>query len=38
MQISFVVELEQPLNTQPMYQLWYLGNNNIVAEGCRHLS
>ena len=37
MQISFSVEVEQPPNTPPRYQLWYLGNNNIGAEGCSHL-
>ena len=35
---SFLVEVEQPPITLPTYQLWYLGSNNIGAEGCRHLS
>ena len=38
MQLSIEVELEQPPNTRPMYQLWYLDYNNIGAEGCRYLS
>ena len=38
MQISIAVELEQPPNTQPMYQLWYLDDNEIGAEGCKYLS
>ena len=35
---SFLVEVEQPPNTQPMYQLWYLDWNNIGAEGSKYLS
>ena len=35
---SFLVEVEQPPKTRSMYQLWYLENNNIEGEGCRHLS
>ena len=38
MQISITVEVEQPPNTQPMYQLWYLDSNNIGDEGCKYLS
>ena len=38
MQLSIELELEQPPNTQPMYQLWYLGNNNIGDKGCDYLS
>ena len=38
MQISIAVELEQPPNTLPEYQLWYLDSNNIGAEGCKYLS
>ena len=38
MQLYIAVEVEQPPNTQLMYQLWYLGNNNIGAEGCKYLS
>ena len=38
MQISIAVEVEQPPNTQPRYQLWYLDKNNIGAEGCNILS
>ena len=38
MQLSIEVELEQPPNTRPMYQLWYLGGNNIGADGCNYLS
>ena len=38
MLLSFTVGVEQPPNTQPMYQLWYLEENNIEAEGCRNLS
>ena len=37
MQISFSAEVEQPPNTQSVYQLRYLDNNNIGAQGCRHL-
>ena len=35
---SVSVEVEQPPNTWAKYQLWYLVNNNIGAEGCRHIS
>ena len=35
---SFLVGVEQPANTRPMYQLWYLVGNNIGDEGCRYLS
>ena len=38
MQLSFSVEVEQPPNTQLMYQLWNLDVNNIGAEGCSYLS
>ena len=38
MQISIAVEVEQPTNTQPRYKLWYIGDNNIGAEGCKYLS
>ena len=38
MQLSIEVELEKPPNTQPGYQLWYLGGNNIGADGCNYLS
>ena len=38
MQISIAGEVEQPPLTRPEYQLWYLVNNNIGAEGCKYLS
>ena len=38
MQLSFSVEVERPPSPLSMYQLWYLGDNDIGAEGCRHLS
>ena len=38
MQLSIEVEVEQPPNTQPGYQLWYLDNNNIGDGGCKYLS
>ena len=38
MQISIAVEVEQPPNTQPRYQLWYLVSNEIGDEGCKYLS
>ena len=37
MQKSIAVEVEQPPITPPRYQLWYLGSNNIGAEGCEYL-
>ena len=38
MHISIEFDVERPPNTRPMYQLWYLGKNNIKAEGCEYLS
>ena len=38
MQLSIAVEVEQPPITQLMYQLLYLGDNNIGDEGCKYLS
>ena len=38
MQISVSVKVGPSPNTQPKYQLWYLGSNNIGAEGCIYLS
>ena len=38
MQLSIELELEQPPNTQPTYQLWYLGDNKIGDMGCNYLS
>ena len=38
MQFSASVEVEQPSNTQPRYQLLYLDFNYIGANGCRYLS
>ena len=37
MQISIAVEVEQPPKTQPMYQLFSLGSNNIGKQGYKML-
>ena len=37
MQISFSVEVEQPPNNLPMYQLFYLGYNEIGKQGYKML-
>ena len=37
MQISFSVEVEQPPNTQPRYQLFSLGSNEIGKQGYKML-
>ena len=38
MRISIAGEVERPPKTLPMYQLWYLDDNKIGAEGCKYLS
>ena len=38
MQLFVQVEVEKPPITQPMYNLWYLDDNNIESEGCIYLS